>query len=346
MLPSSSQYLLFTVTDERAVPDFVISHTGSSDPHLKELHKYPFAGKENVKVRLAVVEALNDQSKQDEEKFAYMELGGSDWEGAVASSEYYLARAGWWPDGFVMAQVMNREQTVLQLLRLNPVSGARTVVLEERCGVAAQWVNLHDMLHMFSPSWRPPGDHSAGDMFFLWASARSGFCQLYLYKHNALSGLTSCLNDSEPVSGPNLSEWVVDSVDAVDEVHGIVYFSGSREGCTEKHLYRASLTKSPERALQRLSEDSGWHTSTVDVTRGMLASSSSSISRCPSLSLYSLPPADDWHSYALSGREILRASDRSIKELALISSLPLPNFFSIVSSPLYLESQQLIIFLA
>lgn len=313
------------------MPDFVISHLGSTDPHLNELHKYPFAGKENVSVKLAVVEVLDDQSRQDEAKFTYMDLEGVEWEASEASSEYYLARAGWWPDGFVMAQVMNREQTVLQILRLNPVSGSRTVVLEERCGAAAKWINLHDMLHMFGASWRPPGDHSAGDMFFLWASARSGFCQLYLYRHNALSGVTSCLNDNQPVSGPSNAEWVVDGIDAVDEVNGMVYFSGSRDGCTEKHLYRAWLSATHGGAVQRLSEESGWHSSTVDAGRGLVAYSSSSVSRCPSLTLYSLPPPDDWRSYAQSGREILRASDRAIKELALVSSLPLPRFFSIVS---------------
>ena len=278
------------------------------------------------------MEVLDDQKKQDEVQFTFMELGGSDWELSTSSSEYYLARAGWWLDGFVMAQVLNREQTVLQLLRLNPTTGSRTVVLEERCGVGAKWLNLHDMLHMLSPSWRPPGDYSAGDLFFVWASSRSGFCHLYLYRHNTITGETVCLNAGEPVSGHSSSEWMVDSIDAVDEVNGIVYFSGSVDGCVQKHLYRASLLKSPEWVIQKLSVGSGWHTSAIDVAKSIAAISVSSVAQCPTFSLFTIPPADDWSSLAQGGFEIFRASDRSLKELALVSSLPFPRFFKIVSS--------------
>lgn len=42
---------------------------------------------------------------------------------APMCDDYYLARVGWFPDGSVMAQVQNREQSVLQLLRLDPHTG-------------------------------------------------------------------------------------------------------------------------------------------------------------------------------------------------------------------------------
>jgi dipeptidyl-peptidase 4 len=51
----------------------------------------------------------------------WMELEQPSW----LDREYYLARVGWWPDGSVMAQVENREQTVLVLLRLDPSTGTR-----------------------------------------------------------------------------------------------------------------------------------------------------------------------------------------------------------------------------
>ena len=44
---------------------------------------------------------------------------------APLCDDYYLARVGWFPDGSVMAQVQNREQSVLQLLRLDPHTGKK-----------------------------------------------------------------------------------------------------------------------------------------------------------------------------------------------------------------------------
>jgi dipeptidyl-peptidase-4 len=72
---------------------------------------------------------------------------------------------------------------VLQLLRIDPVTGLRTVVLEERSAV---WINLHEMVHTLSLNWTPPGvTKTAKDFYFIWASERSGFMQLYLYRYDA-----------------------------------------------------------------------------------------------------------------------------------------------------------------
>ena len=39
------------------------------------------------------------------------------------NNDIYLARAGWWSDGSVMSQIMNRNQNKLQLLRIDPITG-------------------------------------------------------------------------------------------------------------------------------------------------------------------------------------------------------------------------------
>jgi dipeptidyl-peptidase-4 len=44
-------------------------------------------------------------------------------------SDFYLARVGWWPDGSLCAQVQNRAQTVLQVLRLDAATGRRQVMM-------------------------------------------------------------------------------------------------------------------------------------------------------------------------------------------------------------------------
>lgn len=77
-------------------------------------------------------------------------------------------------------------------------TGMRTVILEERSDI---WINLYHMLHCFDPAWRLPADTRArkDDFCFLWASERSGFAQLYLYRYDAAAGTGVCL--SGPIGG-------------------------------------------------------------------------------------------------------------------------------------------------
>lgn len=51
----NSDYIAFTIVDETVIPEFIITHPGDEDPHRKEIHRYPFAGKTNPKVDLAVI---------------------------------------------------------------------------------------------------------------------------------------------------------------------------------------------------------------------------------------------------------------------------------------------------
>jgi dipeptidyl-peptidase-4 len=57
--------------------------------------------------------------------------------------DIYLARVQWLPDGDLCAQVENREQTELELVRFDPGTGRRRTILRETTDV---WINLHDLL--------------------------------------------------------------------------------------------------------------------------------------------------------------------------------------------------------
>ena len=91
-----------------------------------------FAVQANAKVKLAVVPVPSPHAPATDPVPApvpvWMDLAGAD-PAALDPDDFYLARAGWWPDGSVMAQVQNRRQTVLQVLRLDPSTGAREVRL-------------------------------------------------------------------------------------------------------------------------------------------------------------------------------------------------------------------------
>ncbi len=109
-------------------------------------------------------------------------------------------------------------------------SGGSSAVLSETSDV---WINLHDMFR--------PLD-SGG---FIWASERTGFRHLYLYD-----------SDGTLVRQLTEGEWMVDGLAGVDEDAGLVYFTGTLDGPTERHLYVAPLAGGTSR---RITREAGMH---------------------------------------------------------------------------------------
>ena len=213
--------IAFTEVDETHIPVYRIVHQGSdaTGANAQEDHRYPFAGQPNARVRLGVVSVDGGEP-------TWMDLG--------QDQDIYLARVHWLPDGQLWAQVENRQQTVLDLIRFDPSSGSRSTVLRETSDV---WINLHDMFR--------PLD-SGG---FIWASERTGFRHLYLYD-----------SGGAPVRQLTEGEWMVDGVAGVDEDAGLVYFTGTLDGPTERHLYVAPLAGD---AARRITREPGMHAVTL-----------------------------------------------------------------------------------
>lgn len=224
-----ARHLAYTEVDERHIPIFTISHSSADTPY-EEKHRYPFAGAANAKVRLGVVPREGGRT-------TWMDLGmeGEDPE------DLYLARVAWMPDGSLVAAIENRAQTRLDLVRFDIRTGARTVLLTERSDV---WINLHDVLEPFETT---EGELAGG---FLWASERDGFRHLYVHDRTGaqVRQLTS-------------GEWMVDALECLDEANGWVYFSATRDGPTERHVYRVPLAGGD---IERLTESPGMHGAVFD----------------------------------------------------------------------------------
>lgn len=108
---------------------------------------------------------------------------------------YSRAAVEWSPRGdFLLAQVQNRSQSELRLLRLDPQTGERIDPNPLLLEVAREggWVNINNkMLHVLkmenhsgSGGWSGGGGGSsslpkAGD--FIWVSEKTGFAHLYLH---------------------------------------------------------------------------------------------------------------------------------------------------------------------
>ena len=108
---------------------------------------------------------------------------------------------------------LNRLQTRADIYFIDVQSGKSRLVLTETTDV---WIDMH-----------PEVDFellSSGDRF-LWRSWRDGHDHIYLYqfdKQNPLAG------EAKQVAQLTHGDWEVESIDAVDEAAGLVYFTGQR----------------------------------------------------------------------------------------------------------------------
>lgn len=241
-----SQRIAFSEVDERQILPYRIMHQGkaTTGPQAQEDHRYPFAGGPNAQVRLGVVGLQDGQT-------AWMDLG--------PETDLYLARVEWIDASALAAQVEDRVQTRLRLLRCDPLSGATDELLVEQNPV---WINLNQL---FKP---------LKDGRFLWGSERSGYQHLYLYE-----------KDGESCRALTQGEWMVESLRAVDETAGLVYFSATLESPLESHLYAVSLAGGTPR---RLTQAAGMHNPLVDLKSGRFLDTHDALDQPPTVRLHSL----------------------------------------------------------
>jgi dipeptidyl-peptidase-4 len=98
--------------------------------------------------------------------------------------DIYLARVNWTPDNLLLVQVQSRDQTRLDLGRIDPTTGESRVLWRDE---VHPWVNLHDDLRFVRESGAAEEDYT-----ILWSSERDGQRHLYLYSRDGdlLSRLT------------------------------------------------------------------------------------------------------------------------------------------------------------
>lgn len=203
---------------------------------LVEQH-YPAAGTNNVAIDLGwlrIAEVMREPKDDDEHadqapKIHWLQLMQRHEQG-------YLARVKWLPDSqSISYQWQNRSQNKLTLWQYPLVQGEPRLLIEE---TSTTWVNLHDDLHFMNDS-----------RHFIWASERSGYKHLYLYR-----------TDGSLIRQLTSGDWMIDHLNFVDEITGVIYFSGRRQSPLERHLYRASLNTSAPGQPSQLSTRAGMHT--------------------------------------------------------------------------------------
>jgi len=185
--------------------------------------RYPKAGTPNALVELYVM-------RPDGSEKVKVDLG--------TGTDIYLARVDWSRDGKTLyVQRQNRDQTVLDLLAVDPATGKSSVLFSEKSGPKS-WVNLSNAL-------TPLDDGS-----LIWWSERDGHGHLYRFAKGKWTQLTK-------------GAWeVTPDVVGVDQGHGRVFFLGNKDGVLERHLYVASYRKPG--AVTRLTEAGWWNNAVMD----------------------------------------------------------------------------------
>jgi len=169
----------------------------------------------------------------------------------------------WFPEGSLAVQIENREQTRLDLMCFDPQTGKGNLVLRES---NETWINLHEL---FRPLKKAP---CAG--YFVWASERTGFCHLYLMDAQG-----------EIVRPLTSGEWMVDSLEGVDEERGVVYFTGTLDSPLECHLYAVLLEGGN---VRRITRQPGTHAINMDHGFNCFIDTAHSLEQPPQIGLYSL----------------------------------------------------------
>ena len=193
--------------------------------------RYPRAGAANAKLQLFTM-------RPDGTQLAQVDLGAND--------DFYLARVDWSPDGKTLyVQRESRDQKTLDLLRVDPLTGASRVVFSEK---SRTWLNLHDNFRALK------------DGGLLWSSERDGFSHLYRWNAGTWTQLTR-------------GAWQVGRVIGVDEVKGLVWFTGNHETPIDQNVYTVPLAGG---AVTLVSEPGWWNAATMnrDATRMIVTRSS------------------------------------------------------------------------
>lgn len=193
--------------------------------------RYPYAGTDNVDVELGWV-ALNEGANNDSLEQQIQWLDSS------SLADGYLARVQWTGDSQRFTyQWQSRDQQLLELRLVDTQAAEQQVLISE---TSDSWINLHDDLLFLDD-----------DKHFVWASERSGYKHLYLYRLDGslIRQLTS-------------GEWTVDELEAVDEQTGVIYFTARQKSPLERHLYRNQLNTSSPASPSQITQRTGIHSIT------------------------------------------------------------------------------------
>ena len=241
------RYIALQRTDESTV-DIIprLDITGGGARVIEQ--RYPRAGRPNAVVELYV----HDRQGGARVK---VDLG--------TNPDIYLARVNWSADGKTLyVQRQSRDQKTLDLLSVDPATGASRVIVTQRSDA---WVPLTNDFRALDN----------GD--FIWSSEETGWRHLYL--HN---------REGRRQRAITRGSWPVKGLNGVNQRTGEVFFTASmRDGAElpiEQQLFRASLRRTVAPVV--VTPEGGWWSASVNRTGTAFVGSYSDLDTPPQSALY------------------------------------------------------------
>jgi dipeptidyl-peptidase 4 len=208
------RYVAYTRVDESTV-DIIPRFDIEADKVTVIEQRYPRAGCPNAVVDLFVRDMKTGES-------TLINWRKDDWGPAT---DQYLARVNWLPDGALVVQGVDRNQTRLGRTLFSVPDGTPAAMGEE---VQPCWINLDTDFIAFSPEAH--GRDSVQPVHVLTTTEASGF------RHVA------CLNRRGEVHAVTTGPWAVDKVLAILPEDEAVLFTGHADTPLERHLYTVPLS--------------------------------------------------------------------------------------------------------
>ncbi|WP_435417353.1 DPP IV N-terminal domain-containing protein [Parerythrobacter aurantius] len=225
-------------TDESPVGIVTRAAIGATGTKVFD-QRYPVAGSDNAIVELFVMDP-------DGGNRVKIDLG--------PDTDIYVARIDWAPDGSaVYVQRQNRQQTKLDMLRVDPTTGAQSTVFVEEAADAEYWINLSDNYR-----WLDNGS-------LIWWSERDGYGHLYQLHEGATpmggmieSGMSSWAQFTA-------GEFVVTKLVGVDQSERRAFFvATSEENPLEQHVYSKTFDGPGPHTTKRLTEPGFTYSASMD----------------------------------------------------------------------------------
>jgi len=195
-----SKHLSFMRFDDTKVPIFPIN--GSTGQHgYTEKTRYPKAGDPNPEVKIGFV-------KTEGSPIVWADFNEKD--------DQYFGTPYWSFDGTsMMVQWMNRGQDNLKFYAVNPNTGAKKEIYDER---QKSWVDL---------DYNGRIEYLKDNKRYILKSDKTGWAHFYLYNLDGtlINPLTS-------------GKWQVKDLEFVDEKNKVIYFTARKETSTATDLYR------------------------------------------------------------------------------------------------------------
>jgi len=194
-------------TDEASVGVVTRAAIGAKGTKVFD-QRYPAAGTDNAVVDLYVIDPDGGNKVK-------VDLG--------LNADIYVARVDWAPDSSaIYVQRQDRVQTRIDVLKVDPATGASTIWFTEKAARSDYWINLTDNYRFLK------------DGSLLWWSERDGFGHFYRYAGGQWTQLTRGTSPTTTLVG-------------LDEAAGTFTYQAVKDVLTQQ-VYRARLdgTGEPE----------------------------------------------------------------------------------------------------